>query len=249
MSKTSITVSFACSNSAMAAKMIEYFDKLQAESWEQFAEDVKNGYASWTEFRPDGSSGPATEPINAVPPHAANPNSSAVPPNAPSAAPVPYQQTPPPTPPVPPVPQQSNYQQPVPPAPPSPPVHPIPQQSAPPAPPAPPVQPTHQQPNYHQAPPAPSVMPSAPPAQQPPNYQQTSMTFTPAPNGIPAASAPVIQRDQLSKALQMFASSAQAHAIQIRELLARFNVDSLNDLPEASLPEFVNSLRGMGCFV
>lgn len=213
---TGITVSFACTNSAMAAKMIEYFDRLSAESMQQLSDSLRDHPEQWTEFSPDGSSRPAAEPVNLVPPHVSQPNSSSVPPNASSSAPVPYQQSAP---------------------------------SAPPAPPAPPAQPQAQP-----VPPAQQAMPSAQapaspqPAQQ--AYQQTSMTYTPAPsNQMPAASAPVIQRDKLMQALQLFACSSQAHQLQIRDLLARFGVDAFHNLPDAALPEFANSLRELGCFV
>lgn len=226
MPNTSITVSFACTNSAMAAKMIEYFEKLSAESMQQLCDNLRDHPEQWTEFAPDGSSRPATEPVYFNPPHVSHPNSSSVPPNAAGSAPTPYQQ-----------------QQCAPPA-----------QSAPPAPPAPPAQPQQsaqpmpQQPNQPpQA--APQQAPQPTQQQQPPNYQQTAMTYTPAPNTMPAASAPVIKREQLNQALQVFASSSQAHQIQVRELLARFGVDSLNALPDHSIPEFVNSLRELGCFI
>ena len=198
MPNTSITVSFACMNSAQAAKMIEYFDKLNAEGMQQLCDSLNNQPETWTEFRPDGSYGPASEPLNAVPPHVANPNASVVPPTAQGSAPTPY------------------------------------------APPAPPVPPA---PNM--VPNAPAVMPAAPAA---PQYQQTSMAYTPIPNNIPA-SAPVIKKEQLQSALQLFASSSPARSASVRELLARFGVDNLNALPEASYPEFANSLRGMGCSV
>ena len=224
----SITVSFACPNSAMAAKMIEYFDKLSAESVQQLCDNLRDHPEQWTEFAPDGSSRPATEPLNFVPPHVSHPNSSSVPPNAAGSAPTSYQQ------------QQQQY---TPPA-----------QSAPPAPPAPPAQPQQsaqpmpQQPNQPpQA--APQAAPQATQQQQQPNYQQTAMSYTPAPNNMPAASAPVIKREQLNQALQVFASSSQAHQIQIRELLARFGIDAINALPDASIPEFVNSLRELGCYI
>lgn len=217
--QNTITVSFACTNSAMAAKMIEYFDKLSAESMQQLSDSLRNHPEQWTEFAPDGSSRPMTEPMNLAPPHVSQPNNSAVPQNAAGSAPTPYQQ------------QPQQY---------------VPlTQSAPPAPPAPPA-PQQQS----QAPqPIPQSAPQSAQQQQPPNYQQTAMTYTPAPNNIPAASAPVIKREQLNQALQVFASSSQAHQIQIRELLARFGVDSLNALSDASIPEFVNSLRELGCFV
>lgn len=211
---TGITVSFACHNSAMAAKMIEYFDKLSAESMQQFSDSLRDHPEQWTEFSPDGTVKDVTKPLNTVPPHIAYPDRSSVPPNATGSAPAPYQQ---------------QY---TPPA-----------QSTLPAPPAPPPQsaPMPQQPN-----PLPqSVSHSAPQ----PNYQQTTMPYIPTPPTLPPASAPVIQRDKLMNALQLFASSSQAHAIQVRELLARFGVDAVTALPDASLPEFTNHLRELGCCV
>lgn len=197
--------------------MIEYFDKLSAESMQQLSDSLRNHPEQWTEFAPDGSSRPMTEPMNLAPPHVAHPNNSAVPPNTAGSAPASYQQQP----------YTPNTL------------------STPPAPPAPPAPP-----QQNQAPqPIPQSAPQSAQQQQPSNYQQTAMTYTPAPNNIPAASAPVIKREQLNQALQVFASSSQAHQIQIRELLARFGVDSLNALSDASIPEFVNSLRELGCFV
>lgn len=220
MPNTSITVSFACMNSAQAAKMIEYFDKLNAEGMQQLCDSLNNQPETWTEFRPDGSYGPASEPLNAVPPHVANPNASVVPPTAQGSAPTPYA---PPAPPVPPVPPAPNM------VPNAPAVMPAAPQSVP----------------APQSAPAPVGMPAAPAA---PQYQQTSMAYTPIPNNIPA-SAPVIKKEQLQSALQLFASSSPARSASVRELLARFGVDNLNALPEASYPEFANSLRGMGCAV
>lgn len=229
---TGITVSFACPNSAMAAKMIEYFDKLSAESMQQLSNSLRDHPEQWTEFAPDGSSRPATEPVNLVPPHVSQPNNSSVPSNAAGSAPTSYQQYMPPAqsdPPQPPAPPMAQPQ--------NPPPQSVPQQAA-------------QQQQLPKQPPQ-SVPQSAPPPaqqQQQPNYQQTSIPYTPASN-IPAASAPVIKREQLNQALQVFASSSQAHQIQIRELLARFGVDSLNALPDQSIPEFVNYLRELGCYV
>lgn len=217
MPNTSITVSFACTNSAMAAKMIEYFEKLSAESMQQLCDNLRDHPEQWTEFAPDGSSKPATEPVYFNPPHVSHPDSSSVPSTAAGSAPVSY--------------QQQQYAQAAPPAPPAPPAQPMPQQ---------PTQPLQA---------APKQAPQSTQQQQPPNYQQTAMTYTPVPNNMPAASAPVIKREQLNQALQVFASSSQAHQIQVRELLARFGVDSLNALPDHSIPEFVNSLRELGCFI
>ncbi|MDE5741100.1 MAG: hypothetical protein K2H90_01460 [Oscillospiraceae bacterium] len=219
-----ITVSFMCANSAMAAKMIEYFDKLSAESMQQLSDSLRNHPEQWTEYSPDGSSRPAAEPLNLNPPHVSNPDASAVPPNARSGAPAPYQQ----------------YAQPTQPAPS---VQPPPQQ--PPVPPAPQASAAPQQVPQQ---PQPQAQPAPQSAQQP-NYQQTSIAYTPAPNAIPSASAPVIQRDKLMNALQLFASSSQAHQIQVRELLARFGVDAVTALPDASIPEFANYLRELGCYV
>lgn len=227
----SITVSFACKNSAMAAKMIEYFDKLSAESVQQLCDNLRDHPEQWTEFTPDGSSRPATEPVYFNPPHVSHPNSSSVPPDATGSAPTSYQQYTPPAqsdPPQPPAPPMSQPQNPPPQA--------VPQQAA-----------QQQQQPKQPSQPAPQQMPQSA-QQQPPNYQQTSIPYTPASN-IPAASAPVIKREQLNQALQVFASSSQAHQIQIRELLARFGVDSLNALPDQSIPEFVNYLRELGCYV
>lgn len=109
------------------------------------------------------------------------------------------------------------------------------------------AQPSATVPNMTQpAPPTPTqpAIPSAPA----PQYQQTQMQYTPIPNAIPS-SAPVITKDQLQHALQLFASSSQARSVQVRDLLARFGVDNLNALPEAAYPEFANSLRSMGCAV
>lgn len=201
----------------MAAKMIEYFEKLSAESMQQLCDNLRDHPEQWTEFAPDGSSKPATEPVYFNPPHVSHPDNSSVPPNAAGSAPVSY--------------QQQQYAQAAPPAPPAPPAQSMPQQ---------PTQPLQAAPKQAQQPTQ---------QQQPPNYQQTAMTYTPAPNNMPAASAPVIRREHLNQALQVFASSSQAHQIQIRELLARFGVDSLNALPDHSIPEFVNSLRELGCFI
>lgn len=214
MPNTSITVSFACMNSAQAAKMIEYFDKLNAEGMQQMCDSLNNQPETWTEFRPDGSYGPPSEPMNAVPPHIANPNASVVPPTAQSSAPTPY------APPTPPAPNMVPH---------APTVMPSAPQSAP----------------VPQNAPAPVGMPAAPAA---PQYQQTSMAYTPIPNSIPA-SAPIIKKEQLQSALQLFASSSPARSASVRDLLARFGVDNFNALPEASYPEFANSLRGMGCAV
>lgn len=223
MPRKEITVSFACANSAMAAKMIEYFDKLNAESMEQLCDSLNNHPEDWTEYRPDGSIG-APQPMNAVPPHIAQPDRAV--PNtyaAASEAPIPYQQSMPA--PQAPVPQMPLAPQPA---------------AAPPTPPpAPPAAPP-QQPAPYNAPP--QGMPAAAP-----QYQQTAMPYTPMPN-MPS-SAPVITRDQLSKALQLFASSSPTHAVSVRELLGRYGVDSLNALPEAAIPEFANTVRGMGCNV
>ena len=227
MPRKEITVSFACANSAMAAKMIEYFDRLNAESMDQLCNSLNNHPEDWTEFRPDGSIG-TPQPMNAVPPHVAQPNMP-VPQTvaAASEAPIPYQQSMPmPQAPQPPAPQAPAPQMP-----------PAPQPTA--APPTPPAVPP-QQPAPYNAPP--QGMPAAPaPSPQP---QQMAMPYTPMPS-----SAPVITREQLAKALQLFASSAPSHAVSVRELLGRFGVDSLNALPETSIPEFVNSLRGMGCAI
>lgn len=230
---TGITVSFNCPNSAFAAKLIEYFDRISAESMQQLSDSLRNCPEQWTEFSPDGSSIPAAEPVNFVPPHVSHPDASAVPPNARSAAPVSYQQSAPSAPPAPPAPPAQPQAQPVPPA----------QQQA-------QTPPQSQQQAYQQVPQQPSSNPqSAPQYAQQPNYQQTSIAYTPAPNAMPSASAPVIQRDKLMNALQLFASSSQAHQIQVRELLARFGVDAVTALPDASIPEFANHLRELGCFV
>lgn len=230
---TGITVSFNCPNSAFAAKLIEYFDRISAESMQQLSDSLRNCPEQWTEFSPDGSSIPAAEPVNFVPPHVSHPDASAVPPNARSAAPVSYQQSAPSAPPAPPAPPAQPQAQPVPPA----------QQQA-------QTPPQSQQQAYQQVPQQPSSNPqSAPQYAQQPNYQQTSIAYTPAPNAMPSASAPVIQRDKLMNALQLFASSSQAHQIQVRELLARFGVDAVTALPDASIPEFANYLRELGCFV
>lgn len=199
MPNTAITVSFACMNSAQAAKMIEYFDKLNAEGMQQMCDSLNNTPEQWTEFRPDGSYGPATEPLGAIPPHVAQPNACSVSPTAQSSAPIPYASAP---------------------------------NMVPNAPSVAPIVPQN----------APTAMPAAP------QYQQTSMAYTPIPNSIPA-SAPVIKKEQLQSALQLFASSSPARSASVRELLACFGVDNLNALPEASYPEFANSLRGMGCAV
>lgn len=231
---TGITVSFNCPNSAFAAKLIEYFDRISAESMQQLSDSLKNHPEQWTEFSPDGSSRPAAEPVNLVPPHISHPDASAVPPNARSAAPVSYQQSAPsapPAPPAPPAPNQPPAQKQMPSA----------QAQTP---------PQSQQQAYQQVPQQSSSNPqSAPQSAQQPNYQQTSIAYTPAPNAMPSASAPVIQRDKLMNALQLFASSSQAHQIQVRELLARFGVDAVTALPDASIPEFANHLRELGCFV
>lgn len=230
---TGITVSFNCPNSAFAAKLIEYFDRISAESMQQLSDSLRNCPEQWTEFSPDGSSIPAAEPVNFVPPHVSHPDASAVPPNARSAAPVSYQQSAPSAPPAPPALPAQPQAQPVPPA----------QQQA-------QTPPQSQQQAYQQVPQQPSSNPqSAPQYAQQPNYQQTSIAYTPAPNAMPSASAPVIQRDKLMNALQLFASSSQAHQIQVRELLARFGVDAVTALPDASIPEFANHLRELGCFV
>lgn len=230
---TRITVSFACPNSAMAAKMIEYFDRLSAESMQQMCDSLRDHPEQWTEFAPNGTSNPAAEPLYYDPPHVSHPNSSSVPPNAASSTPAPYQQTAPsapPAPPAPPAPSVSNQ------------------------PPAPQPMPSAQAQTPHQSQPQPyqqqSAAQSAPQPAQQPNYQQTAMTYTPAPpNQMPAASAPVIKRENLMNALQLFASSSQARQLQIRDLLARFGVDAVNALPDAALPEFANTLRELGCFV
>lgn len=211
MPNNSITVSFTCMNSAQAAKMIEYFDRINAEGMQQMCDSLNNRPESWTEFRPDGSYGSVSEPMNAVPPHVANPNANVVPPTAQSSAPTPY------APPTPPAPNMVPHAPAV--------MHAAPQNA-----PAP------------QSAPAPAGMPAAP------QYQQTSMAYSPMPNNIPA-SAPVIKKEQLQSALQLFASSSPARSASVRELLARFGVDNFNALPEASYPEFANSLRGMGCAV
>lgn len=200
----------------MAAKMIEFYDKIQAESMEQLCDSLNNHPENWTEYKPDGTVAPA-QPMNAVPPHVAQPNmpvSNVL--AAASAAPIPYQSAMP----APQAPQAPASQ--IPPAPPAPPVP----AAAPPTPPAP----------YS---PQPQGMASAPAAPQ-----QMSMPYTHIPS-----SAPVITREQLSKALQLFASSSQARSLQVRELLGRYGVDSLAALPEASIPEFVNTIRGMGCAI
>lgn len=231
---TGITVSFACPNSAMAAKMIEYFDRLSAESMQQMCDSLRDHPEQWTEFAPSGTSYPAAEPLNFDPPHVSHPNSSSVPQNAASSAPVPYQQSAPsapPAPPAPPAPSVSNQ-------PPAPQPMPSAQSQTPPQ--------SQPQPYQQQQP---AAQPAPQPAQQP-NYQQTAMTYTPAPtNQMPAASAPVIKRDPLMNALQLFASSSQARQLQIRDLLARFGVEAVNALPDAALPEFANFLRELGCFV
>ena len=218
MPNNSITVSFKCMNSAQAAKMIEYFDRINAEGMQQMCDSLNKRPESWTEFRPDGSYGSVSEPMNAVPPHVANPNASVVPPTAQGSAPTPY--APPPAPPVPPAPNM--------------------------VPNAPAVMPTvPQNAPVPQTAPAPVGMPASPAA---PQYQQTAMAYSPMPNNIPA-SAPVIKKEQLQSALQLFASSSPARSASVRELLSRFGVDNFNALPEASYPEFANSLRGMGCAV
>ena len=231
---TGITVSFNCPNSAFAAKLIEYFDRISAESMQQLSDSLRNCPEQWTEFSPDGSSIPAAEPVNFVPPHVSHPDASAVPPNARSAAPVSYQQSAPsapPAPPAPPAPNQPPAQQQMPST----------QAQTP---------PQSQQQAYQQVPQQSQFQAqSAPQSAQQPNYQQTSIAYTPAPNAMPSASAPVIQRDKLMNALQLFASSSQAHQIQVRELLARFGVDAVTALPDASIPEFANYLRELGCFV
>lgn len=227
---TGITVSFNCPNSAFAAKIIEYFDRISAESMQQLSDSLRNHPEQWTEYSPDGSSRPAAEPLNLTPPHVSHPDASAVPPNARSTAPAPYQ-------------QYAQPAQATPPAPPAPSVQTAPQQ--PPAPPAPQASTAPQQAPQQ---PKPQIQ-SAPQSAQQPNYQQTSIAYTPAPNAMPSASAPVIQRDKLMNALQLFASSSQAHQIQVRELLARFGVDAVTALPDASIPEFANYLRELGCFV
>lgn len=214
MPNTAITVSFACVNSAQAAKMIEFFDKLNAEGMQQLCDSLNNNPEQWTEFRPDGTYGPATEPLGAVPPHVAHPNTCSVSPTAQSSAPTPYTAAP----------NTAPYAK----------------QTAAPA--APQNAPAPIVPQNVPSPAALSAMSTAP------QYQQTSMSYTPMPNNIPA-SAPVIKKEQLQSALQLFASSSPARSASIRELLARFGVDNLNALPEASYPEFANSLRGMGCAV
>lgn len=229
---TQITVSFACANSAMAAKMIEYFDRINAECAEQLSDSLRNHPQEWVEFGPDGSSRPATEPVNMVPPHVAHPGASAVPPTAAGSAPVPYQMAAPQQPQAP----MQPAGQPVPPMPqgaPMPQTAPMPQPAA--------AAPMPQPP----APPTPAQIPPAAPAPQPAAYQQTAMTYTPAPNNVPSP-APTIRKEQLQNAMQLFASSSQARSVQIRDLLARFGVNSFDGLPEASYPEFTNSLRGMG---
>lgn len=221
MQRNEITVSFACANSAMAAKMIEFYDKMQAASMEQLCDSLNNHPENWTEYKPDGTVVPA-QPMNAVPPHVAQPNmpvSNAL--AAASASPTPYQSAMP----APQAPQASAPQIPTAPTSPAPPAPPVPA-AAPPTPPAP----------YS---PQPQGMPSDPAAPQ-----QMSMPYTPMPS-----SAPVITREQLSKALQLFASSSQNNAVQVRELLGRYGVDSLTALPDASIPQFANSVRGMGCAV
>ncbi|MCM1579300.1 MAG: hypothetical protein NC078_10925, partial [Ruminococcus sp.] len=93
MPNNSITVSFACPNSAMAAKLIEYFDKLNAESMEQLSDSLNNHPEEWTEFRPDGMVC-APHPVDNIPPHMAQPNAPVSPDYAAaSEAPVPYQQS------------------------------------------------------------------------------------------------------------------------------------------------------------
>lgn len=193
-----ITVSFNCTNSAQAAKMIEFFDRINAEAMQQMADSMGQANNGWTEFTPNNEVRPA-EPVNAVAPHVAQPNASVVPQDAVGSAPIPYAQQPAPQ---------------------------IPPAAVP-----------------NMTPPAP--IPSAQPAPAP-QYQQTAMPYAPmTPNAVPS-SAPVVRRDQLQNALQLFASSSPARSGQIRDVLAHFGVDSINAVPDAALPEFASACRSLG---
>lgn len=252
-----IHVTFGCKSHAMAARMIEHFEKEQAEAEKQLSDSLKNPQENgWVEFAPDGSSRPMQEPINAVPFHEAHPGQSAVPANAKGSAPTSYQQA---------MPQQSSA--------------PMPAQAQAqssayaPAPGATPPQNSTYAPPPGAVPPqtsayapapgtspqasAPLPPPAVPPA-APPMPQQTPL-FQPSGQAPQAASvphnqqasvapsaAPVISREQLQNALQVFATSADERRIQVRNLLTDFGVNAVYDLPEAAYPNFIVAVRKLG---
>lgn len=101
------------------------------------------------------------------------------------------------------------------------------------------------------APTAPAAAPSAP-ATPAPIAPPAPVTYTPPaapPPAVPIAAAPAYTAEQLAHAGADFVMRNPARAGEAQQLLARFGVQAVTDLPKERYGEFATALRGLGAQV